>query len=164
MGLPIIVQYSVFTLPQEVAVCKWVLNRGLGLGFSRLSQLVSQVPLRLVSLLPPSPPPSLPLSLSLSPLLPRSLSRSLVFVFYVEKNKAQGPQYWGGHPIDARVWRIQRSCGAVTGGCGFVSVIAYTGEQNVPTARRGSRQVSCYWRQAYPAATGANSRDRSHGI
>ena len=43
LGVPIIVQYSVFTLPQEVAVCKWVLNRGLGLGFARLGQLVAQV-------------------------------------------------------------------------------------------------------------------------
>ena len=27
LGVPIIVEWSVFTLPQEVAVCKWVLNR-----------------------------------------------------------------------------------------------------------------------------------------
>jgi len=43
LGVPIIVEWSVFTLPQEVAVCKWVLNRGLGLGFTRKRQLLDQV-------------------------------------------------------------------------------------------------------------------------
>jgi len=43
LGVPIIVEWSCFTLPQEVAVCKWILNRGLGLGFTRSSQLISQV-------------------------------------------------------------------------------------------------------------------------
>uniref|UniRef100_A0A7S4M0J3 Monogalactosyldiacylglycerol synthase n=1 Tax=Guillardia theta TaxID=55529 RepID=A0A7S4M0J3_GUITH len=50
LGVPILVEWSCFTLPQEVAVCKWVLLRGLGLGFTNPRQLVWQVD-RMCSLL-----------------------------------------------------------------------------------------------------------------
>eukprot|EP00293_Proteomonas_sulcata_P013384 CAMPEP_0184302306 /NCGR_PEP_ID=MMETSP1049-20130417/12313_1 /TAXON_ID=77928 /ORGANISM="Proteomonas sulcata, Strain CCMP704" /LENGTH=297 /DNA_ID=CAMNT_0026613567 /DNA_START=9 /DNA_END=902 /DNA_ORIENTATION=- len=43
LGVPMIVEWAPFTLPQEVAVCKWILNRGLGFGFCRVSQLLDQV-------------------------------------------------------------------------------------------------------------------------
>jgi len=52
LGLPILVEWSAFTLPQEVAVCKWVVSRGLGLGFSRMGQLAALVD-RVCSLLGP---------------------------------------------------------------------------------------------------------------
>lgn len=43
LGVPIIVEWSCWTLAQEVEVSRWVMKRGLGLGFARTSQLVAQV-------------------------------------------------------------------------------------------------------------------------
>jgi hypothetical protein len=43
VGLPMIVEWGMFTLPQEVAVGRWILERGLGLGFSNNSQITGCV-------------------------------------------------------------------------------------------------------------------------
>jgi hypothetical protein len=43
LALPMIIEWSAFTLPQEVPVSRWVVERGLGLGFAKIDQITGCV-------------------------------------------------------------------------------------------------------------------------